>query len=232
MNIYNIILNNKPFLEYIYAFVMSFISLIILLKTDRYFRLSLHNGLRYFRNSFLFYGLAFFWKFILADITNLNLNYVFFSQFIFEYLLIIGGLFLLYSLIWKKFDIHKITYSSLINSKVIFLHIIAITLSFFDSFFESYRFLFISQILIFSFSIILFFKNYKKNENKSSLNKIYLLALLLGLIAWILNFFTATFFQWNTLLLIDIGILNIIFFILILFSIFRITKSNNYKNGN
>jgi hypothetical protein len=232
MDIYNILLNNKNFLEYIYAFIISCISLMILFKTDRYFRLSLHNGLRYFRNSFLFYGLAFFWKFILADLTNLNTTSIFFSQFIFEYLLIMGGLFLLYSLIWKKFDLHKITYSSLINSKIVFLHLIAIILSLFDSFFESYKFLFISQILIFSFSIILFFKNYKKNEKKSSLPKIYILALSLGLIAWILNFFTAKFFKWNTLLLIDIGILNIIFFILILFSIFRITKIKKYKNGN
>jgi len=232
MDIYSFLINNKFVLEYFYASIISLISLTILIKTDKYFRLSLHNGLRYFRNAFLFYGLAFFWKFILADFTNLNILSVFISQFIFEYLLIMGGLFLLYSLIWKKLDIHKITYSSLLNSRIILFHIVAIILALIDSVLESYKLLFFSQILIFSLSLFLSFKNYKKNEKKSPISKFYTIALSLGLIAWILNFFTAIFFHWNTLLLVDIGVLNIIFFILVLFSIFKITKLDIKNNGN
>lgn len=225
MDIYSLILENKNLLEIIYAFIISFICLLIFFKTDRYFRISLHSGLRYFRNAFLFYSIAFFWKFLLSEfILNLT-SKVFFSQFLFEYFLIMSSLFLLYSLIWKKFEIKKENVSSLINSKLIFFHLLAAGLGLIDCLLQTYFFLFLSQIMIFGFS----FFELKKNEksNKNSFSRLYSWTLVLGAFAWVLNFATAFLFKWNILLLINTGILNIIFFIFILFGILRITKKNS-----
>jgi hypothetical protein len=221
--LFNSLINNKSSLEIIYAFLVSILCLLISFKADKYFRLSLYDGLRYFRNSFLCYGIAFFWKFILAEFIKFNKNLLFFSQFVFEFFLITGSLFLLYSLIWKKFKkIHE--YSSLLNIKAIILYFISLILSLIDSFLlNSYILLFFSQIFLFSFLLFFIIKNYQKNKNL--LIKFYLLALFVGLIAWILNFFTAFFFRWNLFLLIFTGFLNIIFFIFILSNIIKITKS-------
>jgi hypothetical protein len=62
------ILVNKEFLKIVYALIILFICAIIVLKTDRLFKLSDYQGLRYFRNSFFFYSLAFFFRFILGVI--------------------------------------------------------------------------------------------------------------------------------------------------------------------
>jgi len=226
MDIYNLIVTNKFLLEVIYAFVLSLICLVILFKTDRYFRLSLHSGLRYFRNAFLFYGLAFFWKFLFAEAIKLNDFQVPISQFFFEYLLVMGGLFLLYSLIWKKFHT-KPKVSSLFNSKISFLHLFAATIAIIDCLIGKYFLLFSSQIIIFGLASIIAFKNYKTKNKKSSFSRFYFLALLMGTVAWVLNFLTAFLFGWNIILLIDVGILNIIFFLLVLFGILKIIKQNS-----
>ncbi|MFH1521631.1 MAG: hypothetical protein ABIF18_01605, partial [archaeon] len=64
--LYEWILTNKEFLKVAYALIICFICAIIVLKTDRMFKLSDYQGLRYFRNAFFFYGLAFVVRFILG----------------------------------------------------------------------------------------------------------------------------------------------------------------------
>jgi len=223
MDVLSLLLSNKIFLEVIYSFIISFICLAISFKSDRYFRLSLHSGLRYFRNAFFFYGLAFFWKFCFAELTGLNSFSIFFSQFIFESLLIMGGLFLLYSLLWKKFN-PKPGFSSLINSKLIFLYLLSLVIALTDCLKGTYFLLFSSQTLIFLIAFILVLNTYKQKGNKPSFLKFYGLAIALGLIAWILNFATAFVFQWDLLLLISTGLLNIIFFLIVLLGILQVTN--------
>ena len=224
MPISNLLFSNRVFLEVIYSFIISSICLVIAYKSDRYFKLSLHSGLRYFRNAFLFYGLAFFWKFSFAELTGLNTFNEFFSQFVFEYLLILGGAFLLYSLLWKKFS-KQAGFSSLISSKLLVIYLIALILTTADCVLRIYFLLFISQILIFLIASLLVFKANKEKGNKSGFLKIYGFAIILGLIAWLLNFGTAFLFGWNLLLMIDVGVLNVIFFLLVLFGIMKITKT-------
>ena len=115
--IYDWILTNKEMLKLIYALIICIICAIIVLKTDRLFKLSNHQGIRYLRNAFFFYGSAFFVRFILGT-TNIVGNY---SQFysvsikiLFEFSIVMAGFFLFYSLIWKRIE-KRTQYNSLIN---------------------------------------------------------------------------------------------------------------------
>ncbi|MCX6746632.1 MAG: hypothetical protein NTU63_00685 [Candidatus Pacearchaeota archaeon] len=63
MSLYSWIITNKEVFEIIYALMICLICALIVVKTDRFFRLSLHQGIRYFRNAFLFYGIAFLFKY-------------------------------------------------------------------------------------------------------------------------------------------------------------------------
>ena len=59
MDIYGFIIQNKELFKIIYALVIVLICILIVIKTNKLFRLSFHTGIRYFRNTFFFYGIAF-----------------------------------------------------------------------------------------------------------------------------------------------------------------------------
>jgi len=102
--IYNFIAQNRELFRFLYSIIVAFICFIIVLKTDRLFRISSHQGIRYFRNAFFFYGLAFIFRYILG-------NPVYFNQMrlVFEFFMIMGGFCLFYSLLWKRFEHSKET---------------------------------------------------------------------------------------------------------------------------
>jgi len=221
MDIYQIVLANKEVLKVIYALAISLICMFIVVKTDKIYKLSLHKGLRYFRNAFFFYGLAFLARYLFGVLFP-TINYTIIFP-IFEYLIILAGFFLLYSLTWKKFNPSEKEHSSLINSNVIIFHIMAIILALLDTLLGTFNFMFYSQIIIFFYASLIAYSNYSKNSKRKFL-KFYFVAMLLELSLWVLNLLTATLFSFNRLLLLNIGILNIIFFLLILYGIMKITK--------
>jgi len=226
MNLYSFVIENKEILEAVYSLIIGLICAVIVSKTDKFFRLSLHQGIRYFRNSFLFFGLAFLARYIFGLSLGLSLTYAFVVQIAFEYFLVMAGFFLLYSLIWKKFESPKDKYfSSLFNTKVAIFHFMALLIAAGDSLWNDYNFMFISQIIIFSYASVLSCINYRNDAGKHQFPKFYFLAMLSGLCAWILNFLAEAYFEWNKWILINIGIINIIFFLLFLYGIIRVIKT-------
>jgi hypothetical protein len=224
-----ILLENKWILEFLYTLIIVAICLAIVFKADRFVRLSSHQGIRYFRNAFLFYGLAFSMRYVLGIFYDFSLNHLGLIRGIFEYSLVMAGFFLLYSLIWKKFEFSKLDKNtSLFNGKVIIFHLIAIIISVADVLFGNYYFMFSSQIMTFFFASIISFFNYRKRK-QYKFPKFYFIAMLLGLIVWILNFLTASVFNWNYLFLLDIGLINGIFFLILLYGVIKITKNDSKK---
>jgi hypothetical protein len=146
-------------------------------------------------------------------------------QVIFEYFLIMAGFFLLYSLIWKKFESSKENYfSSLLNARIIVFHVMALIVAVLDEVWQTYYFMFISQIAIFFYASIVSFANLRKNKNKHKFPKFYFLAMLLGLVAWTLNLLAPLYFNWNSGILINIGAINVVFFLLFLYGVIKVTK--------
>ena len=225
MGLYSLIIENKWVLELLYALAVSLICAVIVIKTDKFFRLSLHQGIRYFRNAFFFYGVAFIVRYIFGILSDLGFSSVYVVQAIFEYFLIMAGFFLLYSLVWRKFESSKEEYfSSLLNAKIAVFHLMALIIAVLDEAWHTYYFMFASQIIIFFYASIVSFANLRKNRNKHQFPKFYFVAMLLGLIAWTLNLLAPLYFNWNSGLLINVGIINVVFFLFFLYVVIKVTK--------
>jgi hypothetical protein len=226
MSLSSWVIENRWILEIFYALIISSICFAIVLKTDKFFKLSLHQGIRYFRNAFFFYGIAFVGKYLFGLFSDLSLDYLFVTQVLFEFFLVMAGFFLFYSLVWRKFESEKAHYlTSLVNSRIIIFELFALAIAVLDSFWHTYYIMFFSQILVFFCASIIAYSNYiKKDRKKHRFLKFYFVAMLLELSAWILNYLVAAYFNWRHLVLTDIGILNAIFFLLFLCGVIKITK--------
>jgi hypothetical protein len=226
MTITSLILQNKWVLELLYAFVICTICMIIVFKTDKFYRISLHQGIRYFRNAFFFYGIAFVGRYLFGLLLDVSFGYIFLAQVFFEFFLIMAGFFLFYSLVWKKFESSKAHYlTSLLNSRIMIFELVALIFAVMDAAWQTYYLMFFSQIVIFFFASIIAFSNYvNKDRKKNKFLKFYFIAMILELGAWILNYLVAAYFNWRHLVLVDISILNAIFFLLFLCGVIKITK--------
>lgn len=225
MSLYSLILENKVVLEIFYALIISFICMIIVLKTDRFYKLSLHQGIRYFRNAFFFYGIAFIVRYMFGLFSDLSIDYAYALRILFEYFIVMAGFFLFYSLVWKKFESSKEEYiSSLFNLKIAIFHVMAIILAMLDNLWLTYYFMFFSQIIIFFYASVISFINYRNQGRQHKFLKFYFVAMLLSFTAWLLNLLAASYFKWHPGVLIPIGVINVIFFLLFLYGVIKVAQ--------
>ena len=214
------IIENKEILKFFYTFVIALVCAIIVIKTDKLFGLSFHQGIRYLRNAFLFYGVGFITRSLL-EFSKLPYRVI---NILFEFFLITAGFFLLYSLLWKKIETSPKNYTSSLFNPVIFLfYSMALIIALFDNLWRTYIFMFFSQIILFISASIISFKNYKTNGKKHKFLKFYFLAMLLSLGAWSLNAFAAIV-QWRLRFVAGVYLINIITFLLFLYGIIKVTK--------
>jgi hypothetical protein len=225
MSLYSLAVENKFILEAFYALIICSVCMLIVLKTDRFYKLSLHKGIRYFRNAFFFYGIAFVVRYIFGIFSDFSLHYAFVLKMLFEYFLVMAGFFLLYSLIYRKIESPLEEYkSSLFNAKIFSFHIVAFLISVLDYLWNTYLFMFFSQIVIFFCMLIISFANHRKLGRQRKFLKFYFVAMFLGLVAWTLNLLVSVYFHWNQAILMNIGIINVIFFLLFLYGVIKFTQ--------
>ncbi|MEM0465107.1 MAG: hypothetical protein QXW97_00195 [Candidatus Pacearchaeota archaeon] len=226
---YEWIINNKEILKIIYGVLIGTICLIIVLKTHKLYHFSKHEGIRYFRNAFMFYGIAFVIRYIFGGIeffSTIDANYNSIIKILFEFFLIMGGFFLFYSLLWKRLKTSQDNLSSLLSFKSLVFYIMAFSIAILDYIWKVYYFLFFSQILLFACLILITYHNFKKDKGKSMFPKFYFIAMIIAFITWILNSMAPLYFNWSKILLIEIYALNIIVFLLFLYGVIRITKKS------
>lgn len=219
--IYSFLAMNKDLFRFFYSMVIAAICVIIVFKTDKLFRLSSHQGIRYFRNAFVFYGVAFVIRYLLATPA-----YFSFMRLIFEFFMVMGGFLLFYSLLWKRFESSK-QVSSLFNSKILIFYILALVIVGLDYLWGVYTFMFISQIAIFAVASSISYENYQKKGGKRRFLKLYFLVMVFNLIVWILNFIFASFLDWRLRWVANIYILNVLIFIIFLYGVIKVTKKSN-----
>ena len=171
--------------EIIYSFVIIVCSLMIYFGTKELYKLTSHKGIKYFRLSFLFFALAYFFrsfiKIILLyfEIDELRTILPIFGEitfFIFMYFSSIAIFYLLYSVMCKKWKSKLIIY---------LFHLIALTIATMVSLFRNQAIYFLISILLFIFILFTVYTSYKQSKKKKSLN-LYFIYLLL-FIFWILN---------------------------------------------
>ena len=226
MDIYSWIVQNKEIIKIFYALVIILICSVITLRSHKIFKLSEYQGIRYLRNAFFFYGIAFFIRYILGSkifyLSQNNFDLIF---VLFEFFFIMGGFFLLYSLLWKKLEsVHKPSFSSVFSFRIFMFYLITAIFIVLDYVWQGFYFLFSSQILIFILAFAISFNNYHNRGRNRKFLKFYAFAMLLALTAWIINAVAGILFHWSPIALISIYFLNIIMFLVFLIGVIKTTK--------
>lgn len=212
------IIENKELLKFVYTFIIAGICAIIVVKTDRLFGLSEHQGIRYLRNAFLFYGIGFIVRSLL-EIKYFPTNLL---HILFEFFLIMAGFFLLYSLLWKRFKTPTES-SSLFNPWILVFYLMALVIATIDNLWSTYVLMFFSQIILFTFASVIAFKNYIKKGKQHRFLKFYFAAMILNLSAWTLNAIAALYL-WRLRFVAGVYIINMAIFLLFLYGVIKITK--------
>jgi hypothetical protein len=175
-------------LETFYLFLILIPTLLVYFKTRKIYNFSKYKGIKYYSIAFLFLSLAFLVRYtvMISKILNNDLQTI--QEFnlmtlTMETLLILPGLFLLYSMIWQKFE--KSHYSHRHTIPQIVIYLIALTIGIIDTILGNFIFMYTSQILIFSIAALISFKKYLKNKN--NFQQIYFISMILFLFVWIIN---------------------------------------------
>ena len=182
--------------EIIYSFIIIACSLMVYSGTKELYELTKHKGIKYFRLSFLFFAIAYFFRsFIKIILITMDMREIreiahlfgSITIFLFVYLSSIAILYLLYSVIYKKWK----------KDKSYIIHIIAIILAITTIIFASpITYLTINALLL--ILIIIAIKSSHKKKNK--LHTIYILLSVFWIIN-VLDILIPNFFQTFQLLI-------------------------------
>ena len=180
-----------PIVEFVYLAIIIFLCLLVYFKTREIYDLTLHRGIRYFRNAFLLFGIAYVFRFIgvLSHIYKISFGLAPGTHFVLGFVIStyassIAILYLAHSVMWKRIKLSKF------NDKYLH-HFIALAILIISFIANSFLIILIVQILLFIFILIMGFINYRKNKRKHTLN-LYAIYFALFLF-WILNFLTSAF---------------------------------------
>ena len=120
MDIINAYSQNKLVFELVYSLIVGLLAIFISLKSYRLYYISMHRGIKLFSFAFLCFSLSYFLQALGLFVDDILLMFVF--QFIFVYLMLLSGFFLVYSLVWKKITGNE-------TVRVTVLHAIALVLA-------------------------------------------------------------------------------------------------------
>ena len=206
--------------ELIYTFIIILCSLMIYLGTKELYELSSYKGIKYFRQAFLFFAIAYFFRsFIKSILILFNIKEIFnlpfrffgaFTMFIFIYASSIAIFYLLYSFSWKKF--HKFKIST--------LHITALLIAFL-SISSRNGFVYLG-LNLFILLVVLYvtFSCYKTSRNKK--NNLFAVYILLFLF-WVLNILDILIPKFFQKFQIFIYLASIFLFLIILYKVLKKT---------
>ena len=184
----NILFPNTFGMELIYSFVIIFCSLIIYFSTRKMYEVSKHRGIKYFRLSFLFFAIAYFFKsfisflFIIFDVHEvIKFSSIFIGiliLFLFMYASTMAISYLLYSVICKNFEEKKFT--------IPLVHIFVLVFSALTIYLREVRILLALQVLIFIFVALYNYRSYRTSNKKKKASELYAIYLFL-FVFWMLN---------------------------------------------
>jgi len=180
--------------EVIYSFVIIFCSLMIYYGTKELYELSSHKGIKYFRQAFLFFALAYFFRSFIKLIVFyfnaqgiLSISPRLFNPLIsqitlifFIYFSAMAVLYLLYSVMWKKWNGN--------DKKVYLFHLLAFAISLFIVLSGNALAYLGVNILLFFIVLFVVYTSYKNKKKKTKGHKhnLYIIYLLLSFF-WIIN---------------------------------------------
>lgn len=173
------------YIELGFALIALIFCLLIYFKTREVYDLTKHNGIRYFRDAFLFFGFAYLLRFLFSM--------VFLSRVIFDmeierqlfmplFIILLGYfstmsiLYMIFSTVWKNIRS---------NTTIILAHVLAILVSIIAFITRSPLAVLIIHTILIILAIILIFRK-KENKKQIKTRILYMLVLL----AWVINLFS------------------------------------------
>jgi len=219
--------NYAIWIEMIYSLVVLLSCWLIYARTREMYELTSYKGIKYFRNTFLFFGITYAVRFFMHLLMTFRINPRLFehiafgirdfSFFIMIYASSMAAIYLIYSIFWKKLEKYEF-------SNVYIFHMAAIIIALLSLLRNSPGIFLSFQSLLFLLLIIISFVNYRKTRNKGSFSQLYLLYLFifaLWIVSNIIEFIT--FFSAGTGLIIY-GI-SVILFIILLVKVLKKVKN-------
>ncbi|MCE8423159.1 MAG: hypothetical protein J5U19_01025 [Candidatus Methanoperedens sp.] len=183
MSPYHLIDPTRLLVELSYTLIVVFICFSIYYKTREIYDLTKYEGIKYFRITFLFFGLAFLFRFLSVFVMLMGMTFdIDISRYIFRifplvfngYFSTMGILSLTYSMIWKELQIKHV---------LILSNAVAIIISGITFFSRSSDLLIEAQAVLLIFTIIMAIYIYSRSRKISQLFILYFLFFLF----WIVN---------------------------------------------
>lgn len=177
-----------PAIELIFTVIAVLFCFLIYFKTTEIYKLTKYNGIRYFRDAFLFFGFSYLMRFLfsLAMLSRFAFDfivprYMFGPIFILPmgYFSTMGIFYLIFSSIWKRFNN---------NNMLIVGHLVAVALSVVSFITRSHLMLLYLQSVLLVIAVILSFAAKKEGKKLSGARILYILVAALWLInLWIIG---------------------------------------------
>lgn len=217
--------------------IVVFCCTVIIKHTRCLYNLSFHQGIKYFGEAFIFWGLGFIARFayvlgilypnIYGPTTKIVMPIL---HVAFEYLLTLGGFFLVYSLIWRQMD--QMTSSFLAaRFKIVALHALALALALADMTINTFHFLYIVQLIALGYAGLLTYDHWKTSSTKSmkdTFASLYLIALCAAFIGYLVNYVAEFFiYQFPWVRYVTYLFTSSVFGI-IMYGVLRIVHSSSY----
>lgn len=175
--------------EIVYSFLIIAVSLMIYFGTRELYNLTNHKGVKYFRLAFLFFAISFFFRsFIKLLLISFNIQRVIeiegigiISFLVFMYASAMAIFYLLYSVMWKKWN----------TNKLIVFHILAAIIAIIALIVRSSQLILLIHLILFVFLAVVISISYKESRKRRKGNHLHGVYLLLFAF-WILNIIDLT----------------------------------------
>ena len=218
----NVLFPNTFGMELIYSFVIIVCSLLVYFSTKKMYEVSKYPGIRYFRMSFLFFAITYFFKsfisflFLVFDIHKIiEFSALFFgvlTLFFFMYASTMAIFYLLYSVVWKNFKEKKFT--------IPLIHILVLIISAWSNLVNEVRILLGFQVFIFLFIAVYNYLSLKKSKGTKKPGQLHAIYLFLFLF-WMLNLADLLISGFDPILEILISMASIGLFLIILYKVVK-----------
>ncbi len=169
--------------ELVFAAAVIILCMLIFFRTKELYTLTEHKGIRYFRNTFLFFALAFASRFAfhLFGISGAGFDFRLPPELmgplpllVTSYFSTIAIFYLLFSLLWKKIDVKYFIPAA---------HLLALSVAVMIFLFRSPQVLALVQLMITAATLVLAYLRSKHSKSFSKLFRIYILLF----IGWLAN---------------------------------------------
>lgn len=169
---------NFIIMELIFSTIVIVLALLIYFRTREMYLLTKHKGIRYFRNSFLFFGLAFFFRFffhlvMMSRIIDFGVPHWIMgavSLTFTSYLSTMAIFFLVLSTLWKYTKSNALLYLA---------HAFAAVIVILVGYFRTPEILGLAQLVLLIFAVVLSYMSYRESKKHSQLFMIYILMFII-----------------------------------------------------